>query len=174
MEKATFGAGCFWCIEAIFDQLRGVENVQSGYTGGHIKNPAYREVCAGRTGHAEVVQITFDPSIITYEELLDVLWDSHDPTTLNRQGNDVGTQYRSAIFYHSEEQKQQAETSKTRAADNFSDPIVTEITPIDTFYPAEDYHNDYFNLHGSEPYCSIVIAPKVKKVKNKYADKLKG
>lgn len=173
MEIATLGAGCFWCVEAIFQNLRGVSKVVSGYSGGHIKNPAYREVCNGTTGHAEVIQVTFDPSEISFEDILEVFWNTHNPTTLNQQGADIGTQYRSAIFYHSEEQKAIAEKSKKEAAKDFSDPIVTEITPFETFYGAEDYHQNYFNENGNQSYCSIVISPKVEKFKKKYADKLK-
>ena len=173
MEIATLGAGCFWCVEAIFQDLKGVEKVVSGYSGGHVKNPAYREVCNGTTGHAEVIQITFDPTIISFEEILEVFWNTHNPTTLNQQGADKGTQYRSAIFYHSEEQKQIAEKSKAAAASDFADPIVTEITAFSNFYSAEDYHQNYFNDNGSQPYCSIVISPKVDKFRKKYADKLK-
>lgn len=173
MEIATLGAGCFWCVEAIYQDIKGIEKVQSGYSGGHIKNPAYREVCNGVTGHAEVLQIEFDPNIISFEEILEVFWYIHNPTTLNRQGNDVGTQYRSAIFYHSETQKTIAEKSKAAAQADFADPIVTEITEFTNFYPAEDYHNNYYNLHTGEAYCSIVVGPKVAKFRKKYADKLK-
>jgi peptide-methionine (S)-S-oxide reductase len=174
-EVATFGSGCFWCTEAVFERLEGVEKVISGFSGGNVKNPAYREVTSGRTGHAEVCQIYFDPETISYEELLDVFWHTHDPTTLNRQGNDVGPMYRSAIFYHSEEQKQAAERSK-KAMDNsgtFRDPIVTEISAFTDFYEAEDYHQDYFKNNPNQPYCSFVVKPKVEKFKAKYADKLK-
>jgi len=175
-ELATFGAGCFWCVEAIYLDVIGVDAVVSGYTGGHIKNPAYREVCAGVTGHAEVIQIKYDPTVITYEELLTILWHVHDPTTLNRQGNDVGTQYRSAIYYHNEAQRIAAENAKKTvdASDLWPDPIVTEISPLKEFYVAEDYHQNYFNLNGSQPYCSYVIAPKVKKFRAIFADKLKS
>ena len=172
LEFATFGAGCFWCIEAMFQDLKGVHKVASGYTGGQVDNPTYKAVCTGETGHAEVLQIQFDPEIISYETLLEALWYAHDPTQLNRQGNDVGTQYRSAIFYHNEAQKAAAEQSKAKAKANFSKPIVTEITAATTFYPAEDYHTDYFNLHGENPYCSNVVAPKVKKFRSKFADLL--
>jgi peptide-methionine (S)-S-oxide reductase len=173
MEVATLGAGCFWCVEAIFQDLKGVSKVASGYSGGHVKNPAYREVCNGTTGHAEVIQVHFDPQIISFEDLLEVFWNTHNPTTLNQQGNDIGTQYRSAIFYHSEEQKTIAEKSKAAAAKDFSSPIVTEIVPFDVFYVAEDYHQNYYNGNGNQPYCSIVISPKVEKFRKKYADKLK-
>ena len=173
-EQATFGAGCFWCVEAIFQELRGVKAVVSGFTGGHIKNPAYREVIAGTTGHAEVVQITFDPEVISFEKLLMVFWSTHDPTTLNRQGADVGTQYRSAIFYHSEEQKEQALQSKAEVATQlWDDPIVTEVTAFDKFYEAEDYHQNYFALNPNQGYCRVVINPKLKKFRGNFADWLK-
>ncbi len=172
-EIATLGAGCFWCVEAIFQDLKGVSKVVSGYSGGHVKNPAYREVCNGTTGHAEVIQVTFDPTIISFGDILEVFWNTHDPTTLNRQGADVGTQYRSAIYYHSEEQKKIAEASKIQASKYFSSPIVTEITAFDVFYGAEDYHQNYYNQNGQQSYCAIVISPKVDKFRKKYADKLK-
>ncbi|MFZ6051487.1 peptide-methionine (S)-S-oxide reductase MsrA [Halocola ammonii] len=174
LEKATLGAGCFWCVEAVFQRLEGVEKVLSGYSGGHVKNPAYREVCTGRTGHAEVVQVHFDPSVISFAEILEVFFATHDPTTLNRQGGDVGTQYRSAIFYHSDEQKEIAEKSKAAANESgdWSDPIVTEITAFDTFYEAEGGHQNYFNEHGEQPYCQMVIRPKVEKFKEKFRAKL--
>jgi len=173
-EMATFGAGCFWCVEAVFQELKGVIKVESGYMGGTVPNPTYREVCTGTTGHAEVTRITFDPTIISYDELLEVLWTSHDPTTLNRQGADAGTQYRSAIFYATEAQKQKAETSKKEVATTIWDnPIVTEIVPETTFYAAEDYHQDYYANNPDAGYCRIVIAPKVEKVRSKFTDKLK-
>jgi len=174
MEKATFGNGCFWCTEAVFQNLKGVEKVESGYTGGKVKKPTYKEVCSGLTGHAEVIQFTFDPAIISFEELLEVFWNTHDPTTLNRQGNDIGTQYRSVVYYHNDEQKVLAERYKAQLdqSDTWSDSIVTEISTIDVFYPAEDYHQNYFNLNGSQPYCSFVIRPKVEKFLKKYGDKL--
>ena len=173
-EQATLGAGCFWCVEAIFQDLRGVERVESGFSGGHVKNPAYREVVNGATGHAEVCHITFDPEVIRFDELLEVFWTTHDPTTLNRQGNDVGTQYRSAIFYHNEEQKKIAEQSKQEFAPQlWEDPIVTEITPFEAFYPAEDYHQDYFSQNPNQGYCRVVIAPKVAKFRKKFEGKLK-
>ena len=173
-EIATFGAGCFWCVEAVFQELNGVIKVESGYMGGKTPNPTYRDVCTGYTGHAEVTRVTFDPAKISYAELLEVLWTSHDPTTLNRQGADAGTQYRSAIFYHSPEQKAIAEKSKAEVATKIWDqPIVTEITPADTFYPAEDYHQDYFANNPDAGYCRIVIAPKVQKVREKFTAKLK-
>jgi peptide-methionine (S)-S-oxide reductase len=173
-EIATFGAGCFWCVEAVFQELKGVIKVESGYMGGHTPDPTYREVCTGETGHAEVTRITFDPTVISYEELLEVLWTSHDPTTLNRQGADAGTQYRSAIFYENEDQKAKAEKSKKEVATTIWDkPIVTEIVPASTFYPAEEYHQDYFANNPNAGYCRIVIAPKVEKVRQMYTDKLK-
>lgn len=175
MEIATFGTGCFWCTEAIFEQLKGVNKVESGYSGGKIANPTYKEVCSGLTGHAECVKITYDPKLITYAELLEVFWQTHDPTTLNRQGNDVGTQYRSVIFYHNENQKQLAEKYKKEldASGAFSDPIVTEISPAAPFYVAENYHQNYFSLNGNQPYCTFVIKPKVDKFKKVFAGKLK-
>ena len=176
LETATFGAGCFWCVEAVFQQLEGVHEVVSGYTGGTTVNPTYQAVCMGMTGHAEVVQIQFDPTVISYAELLEVLWHTHDATTLNQQGADVGTQYRSAIFYHSEEQRRIAEQSKAEmdTSDMWDDPIVTEITPSDTFYPAEDYHQNYFLLNSRQPYCQFVIHPKMRKFTKDFKDKLKN
>ncbi len=175
MQKATFGSGCFWCTEAIFENLNGVHSVVSGYAGGHVLNPTYEEVCAGTTGHAEVTQITYDPSVISFDELLEVFWKTHDPTTLNRQGNDVGSQYRSAIFYHNDEQKQlaekyKAELDKSGAWDN---PIVTEISPLTNYFPAENYHQDYYNNNPNQGYCAFVIAPKLEKFKKVFRDKLK-
>lgn len=173
-EIATFGAGCFWCVEAVFQELNGVIKVESGYMGGAIPNPTYREICTGTTGHAEVTRITFDPDVISFEELLEVLWTTHDPTTLNRQGADAGTQYRSAIFYMSDEQKAQAEKSKSEVATAIWDqPIVTEIVPADTFYVAEEYHQDYYANNPNAGYCQVVINPKIDKVRTKFADKLK-
>lgn len=174
-ETATLGGGCFWCTEAVFTELRGVERVEPGYSGGTVPNPTYRQVCTGTTGHAEVVQITFDPSVITFREILDVFFTVHDPTTLNRQGADVGTQYRSAIFYHSDAQRATAEQviQALTAAKLWAAPIVTEITPFQAFYPAEDYHREYFRLHGEEPYCRAVISPKVAKFRKHYREKLK-
>lgn len=174
-EIAILGAGCFWCIETIFQQLNGVKSVQSGYSGGQIKNPSYKEVCNGTTGHAEVAKIEFDPEIISFTEILEVFWKVHDPTTLNRQGGDIGTQYRSAVFYTSETQKELAEKYKTKLDQSgiYPNPVVTEITAFDVFYPAEDYHNDYYNLHGDEQYCRLVIQPKVEKFKKIFRDKLK-
>ena len=164
VEKATFGAGCFWCVEAVFERLEGVQSVVAGYAGGTKPNPTYKEVCTGTTGHAEVARITFDPTKISYEKLLEVFWESHDPTTLNRQGADVGTQYRSAIFYHDEKQKIAAEKSKMEASKILQDPIVTEINPLTNFYEAEDYHQDYFNNNPNAPYCRFVIKPKLEKL----------
>lgn len=175
LQVATFGNGCFWCTEAIFQRLNGVEKVVSGYTGGKVKNPTYKEVCSGLTGHAEVIQITYDPKKISFDELLEVFWKTHDPTTLNRQGADEGTQYRSAVFYHNEEQKQLATEyrKKLDASGAFDNPIVTEITASTEFYPAEDYHQNYFNLNGNAPYCSYVIQPKIEKFEKVFKSKLK-
>ncbi len=165
LEKATLGAGCFWCVEAVFQRLKGVESVVSGYTGGKVPNPTYREICSGLTGHAEVAQVTFDPAEISFQQLLEIFWRTHDPTTLNRQGADVGTQYRSAIFYHDDSQKETAEASKakTDASDLWKNPIVTEISPLPQFYVAEDYHQNYYNDNPGQSYCSLVIAPKLAK-----------
>lgn len=175
LETATLGAGCFWCVEAIFQDLKGVHQVVSGYAGGAVDNPTYQQVCSGTTGHAEVVQITFDPQVISFAELLTVFWRTHDPTTLNRQGADVGTQYRSAIFYHDEEQKRVAEKSKreTNAFGLWPDPIVTEIAPFDSFYEAEDYHQNYYRLNANQRYCQMVIDPKVRKFRKAFRDKLR-
>jgi len=175
LDSATFGAGCFWCVDAVFQQLKGVKKVVSGYSGGTIKNPAYKEVCAGITGHAEVCQIYYNSNEITFQELLEVFWQTHDPTTLNRQGNDVGTQYRSAIFYHNENQKKVAEELKKKLNDSgaFSNPIITEISEFKNFYPAEDYHQNYYNLNGDEPYCQFLIKPKLDKFKKVFSEKLK-
>jgi len=174
-DTAVFGAGCFWCVEAVFESLKGVQKVESGYCGGHIKNPSYREVCTGRTGHAEVARITFDQTLISFEELLEVFWKTHDPTTLNRQGNDVGTQYRSAVFYTNESQKEAAEFYKGKLDESgaFDKPIVTEIVPLTDFYPAEDYHQNYFLNNPEQGYCQFVIAPKVEKFKKAFSNKLK-
>ena len=174
-ELATFGAGCFWCVEAVFQSLQGVNKVVSGYSGGHVKDPTYRQVCNETTGHAEVCQIYFDSDIISFEELLEVFWSTHDPTTLNRQGNDIGTQYRSAIFYHNESQKKLAEEYKSALDESkaFQNPIVTEITPFETFYEAEDYHQEYYDLNPNQPYCTYVIKPKMEKLHKVFADKLK-
>jgi len=174
IRYATFGAGCFWCVEAVFQRLKGVTEVTSGYTGGAVQNPSYREVCSGLTGHAEVVRIAYEPEIIKYDELLQILWTTHDPTTLNRQGADKGTQYRSAIYYHSEQQKKSAELSKANIATQiWDDPIVTEITEAPKFYPAELDHQDYYNQNSIQPYCRIVINPKIAKLKSKYTSLLK-
>jgi peptide-methionine (S)-S-oxide reductase len=175
LEQATFGMGCFWCSEAVFDRLKGVEKVASGYSGGHVKNPTYEQVSTGQTGHAESVQITFDPAQISYAQLLEVFFKTHDPTTLDRQGNDVGTQYRSVIFYHNDQQRKLAEEYKHKlnAAKTFHGPIVTEITAFQEFFPAEDYHKDYYKLHGRQPYCQTVIRPKIIKLEKTFGDKLK-
>jgi peptide-methionine (S)-S-oxide reductase len=174
-DTATFGAGCFWCVEAVFQQLEGVISVSSGYSGGSIKDPTYKEVCSGLTGHAEVCQIVFDPTKISYADLLQAFWMSHDPTTLNRQGNDVGTQYRSVIYYHDQHQKELAEQYKKQldASHAYPDPVVTEISPIGPFYKAEDYHQNYFNENGDQPYCQFVVKPKVDKFRKVFKDKLK-
>jgi peptide-methionine (S)-S-oxide reductase len=174
-EVATLGGGCFWCLEAVFDDLRGVEQVESGYAGGHVRNPTYHQVCAGTTGHAEVVQVTFDPREISYRELLEVFFTIHDPTTLNRQGGDVGTQYRSAIYFHTPEQKATAEevVAALNAEGVWDAPIVTEVAPLDVFYPAEKYHQEYYRRNANQPYCQVVIAPKVAKVRKQYLEKLK-
>ena len=176
LQTATFGAGCFWCVEAVFELLEGVQTVESGYCNGAVPNPTYRQVCTGTTGHAEVIRLTYDSSVISFEELLEVFWSSHDPTTLNRQGADFGTQYRSGVYYHTEEQKQIAETCRQRLNDEqaFDDPVVTEIVEAAEFYPAEDYHQDYFELNGTAPYCRAVINPKIDKVRKVFADKLKS
>ncbi len=176
LETVTFAAGCFWCVEAVFQRLKGVETVVSGYTGGKVANPTYGQVSGGNTGHAEAVQLTYDPRVINYPELLEVFWKTHDPTTLNRQGADVGTQYRSAIFYHTPEQQTLAEHYKREldASGAFARPIVTEIVPMGTFYEAEDYHQSYFDQNGTQPYCSCVIAPKVEKLKKAFGDKMKA
>ncbi len=175
LDTATFGAGCFWCVEAVFQRLEGVEKVVSGYTGGTVVNPTYKQVCTGETGHAEVCQITYNPKKISFAELLEVFWQTHDPTTLNRQGNDVGTQYRSAIFYHNEEQRRLAEEYKKKlnAAAIFPNPIVTEISPLKVFYKAEDYHQNYYNENGSQPYCAYVVRPKVEKFEKVFKNKVK-
>lgn len=171
LEKATFGGGCFWCVEAVFERVEGVHTVVSGYAGGTQENPTYEDVCTGQSGHAEVVQITFDPAKVTYEQLLDLFWSAHDPTTLNRQGADVGTQYRSVIFTHSDVQRAAAERSKKEAQKQFSNPIVTEIAPLTKFYEAENYHQDYFDKNRNAAYCTFVIAPKLKKLET--SDKIK-
>ena len=173
LEKATLGGGCFWCLEAIFENLKGVEDVVSGYAGGHVDHPTYEAVCSGTTGHAEVVQITYDPTVISFKDILEIFFKIHNPTTLNRQGADVGTQYRSVIFYHDEEQKEIAEMSKKEAQKRFSSPIVTEISPLTTFWKAEDYHQDYFRKNPNQGYCQVVIAPKVNKFLNEYKERIK-
>ena len=173
IQLATVGGGCFWCVEAVLLELKGVHKVVSGYSGGSIKNPTYREICSGLTGHAEVVQVSFDADIISYEDLLTVFMTTHDPTTLNRQGNDVGTQYRSVIFYRNDQEKELAEKAKADFAPAlWDDPIVTEIVPFDTFYVAENYHQDYFNLNPNQPYCRVIINPKVDKFRKQFASKL--
>lgn len=173
--EATFGSGCFWCTEAFFERLVGVREVISGYSGGIVKNPSYREICTGRTGHAEVTRIVYDPEQVTYAELLEVFWATHDPTTLNRQGNDVGTQYRSVIFFHDEEQERIALASREAASESgtWSAPIVTEISPLLNFYPAEDYHQDYYRNNPDQPYCSMVIRPKMDKFNKLFGEKLR-
>jgi peptide-methionine (S)-S-oxide reductase len=175
LSTATLAGGCFWCLEAVFDELEGVVEVEPGYAGGHVANPTYRQVCTGATGHAEVVQITFEPETISFRELLDVFFTIHDPTTLNRQGADVGTQYRSAIFYHTPEQKQIAEEviAGLTAARAWPGKIVTEVTPFAAFYPAEDYHRDYYQGNRDQPYCQVVISPKLAKFRKRFAARLK-
>lgn len=175
LQKATFGMGCFWCSEALFQRLNGVKEVKSGYEGGTVANPSYEDVCTGATSHAEVIQVTYDPAKIKYEELLEVFWKSHDPTTLNRQGADVGTQYRSVVFYHNEEQKQLAQKYKKELNDTkaFEKPVVTAIDKASTFYEAEGYHQDYFNKNSNKPYCRLVILPKMEKLEKVFKAKLK-
>lgn len=175
-EVTTLGGGCFWCLEAVYDELQGVEDVVSGYTGGTVVNPTYEQVCSGRTGHDEVVQVTFDPAVVSFKEILEVFFTIHDPTTLNRQGADVGTQYRSAIFYHSPEQKATAEQviAEVNAAHIWDAPIVTEVTALQTFYPAENYHQEYFLRNPGQGYCRVIIAPKVAKFRQKYLAKVKA
>jgi peptide-methionine (S)-S-oxide reductase len=176
-EIATFGSGCFWCTEAVFKELKGVLSVMPGYSGGETENPTYKEVCGGATGHAECTQIVYDPSIISYEELLEVFFQVHDPTALNRQGNDVGTQYRSVIFYHNDEQKRLAEKIKTELdrSGSFPKPLVTQIAPMEKFYPAENYHHDYYEYNKDKnPYCSVVVRPKLEKFRKVFAKKLKA
>jgi peptide-methionine (S)-S-oxide reductase len=175
-EVATLGGGCFWCLEAVYQELRGVEKVESGYSGGDVPNPTYRQVCLETTGHAEVVQVTFDPDEVSYKEILEVYFTIHDPTTLNRQGADVGTQYRSVIFYHDEDQKRTAEEviSDLQAGGIWNNPIVTEVAPFDVFYVAEDYHQNYFRNNGYQPYCQVIIAPKVAKFRKEHLERLKA
>ena len=174
-DTITLGAGCFWCVEAVFQELKGVVSVTSGYMGGHVKNPAYKEVCNGTTGHVEVAQVIYDPQVISVDELLEVFWQTHDPTTLNRQGADVGTQYRSAVFFHNELQRSRAQHFKEELDKSgaFRAPIVTEITPASTFYPAENYHQDYYAQNGEQGYCQMVIRPKLDKFRKVFADKLR-
>jgi peptide-methionine (S)-S-oxide reductase len=176
LEQITLGGGCFWCVEAVFDELKGVTNVVSGYSGGTVVNPSYRQICTGTTGHAEVIQVTYDPALATTRQVLEVFFTVHDPTTLNRQGADVGTQYRSVIFYHTPEQKAVAEQliAELNAAKIWKSPIVTELSPFKAFYPAEDYHQEYYKQNGSQPYCRIVIEPKVTKFRKQYHEKLKA
>jgi len=173
-EKATFGSGCFWCTEAVFQRVRGVKSVSSGYAGGNVPDPTYHQVCGGNTGHAEVIQITYDPSQVSYADLLEIFWKTHDPTTLNQQGNDFGTQYRSVIFTHNEKQQKVANEYKKKLneAGIWKDPIVTEITPFSNFYTAEKYHQDYYNQNANQPYCRFVIVPKLEKFKAVFKDKL--
>lgn len=175
MQKITLGAGCFWCVEAIYKELKGVEKVEPGYSGGKIANPTYREVCSGLTGHAEVIQLEYDESIIDFKEILEVFFKTHDPTTLNRQGADVGTQYRSAIFYHNENQKEVAEKviSELENSSVFDNPVVTEVTEFTAFYPAEEYHKNYYKNNPEEGYCRMVVRPKVEKFKKVFGEKLK-
>ncbi len=174
-DLATFGGGCFWCLEAVFDQVKGVESVESGYMGGDRPHPTYEAVCTGTTGYAEIIQVRFKPSVISFTELLEIFFGIHDPTTLNRQGNDVGTQYRSAIFYHSPEQETAAKKTIEKLTKDklFSSPIVTEVVPASTFYMAEDYHQDYFVQNPSQPYCAYLIGPKVAKFRQQFSEKLK-
>ena len=176
LETAVFGGGCFWCLEAVFQRLPGVKSVESGYMGGRVENPTYKQVCTGTTGHAEVVRVTFDPNQLSYRDLLDVFFASHDPTTLNRQGNDVGPQYRSVIFYNSDEQRRQAEEmiAELTAAHEFPDPIVTAVEPATIFFVAEGYHQNYFNQNSEQPYCRFIIAPKMEKFRKAFAQKLKA
>lgn len=175
LTTATFGTGCFWCTEAVFQQLEGVKKVTSGYSGGPVENPSYKEVCNGTTGHAECLNIEYDTTKISFEELLEVFWKTHDPTTLNRQGNDIGTQYRSVVFYHNEEQKNitQNQITELDKSGSWNNPIATKLEPFVKFYPAEDYHQDYFNNNGGNPYCQMVVRPKVEKFEKVFKDKLK-
>jgi peptide-methionine (S)-S-oxide reductase len=174
-ETATLGGGCFWCLEAVYQEMAGVLSVASGYMGGHVENPTYEQVCGGRTGHVEVTQLVFDPAVVSFRDILDVFFTIHDPTTLDRQGNDVGTQYRSAIFYHSDEQKSVAEDEirKIDAEGIWSKPIVTEVRPAEKFYRAEDYHQEYFSNNPNQPYCAYIVAPKVKKFREKFAGRMR-
>jgi len=172
MENATLGGGCFWCLEAVYQQMEGVTSIVSGYMGGHVQNPTYEQVCTGTTGHVEVVQLTFDPTVTTYRDILEVFFATHDPTSMDRQGNDTGAQYRSVIFYHSEEQRETAR--KLMGELDYGKPVVTELRPAETFYPAENYHQDYFRNHTSQPYCAYVVAPKVKKFREKFGEKIRA
>jgi peptide-methionine (S)-S-oxide reductase len=172
-EQATLGGGCFWCLEAVYDEVQGIEKVVSGYAGGHVPNPTYEQVCGKRTGHAEVVQLTYDPGVISYRELLEIFFTIHDPTTPNRQGADVGPQYRSIILYHDEEQKRLAEEVVAEAQEGWNDPIVTELAPLETFYPAEDYHQDYYRKNPYQGYCMVVIRPKLNKFRKTFAERRK-
>jgi peptide-methionine (S)-S-oxide reductase len=175
VDTATFGGGCFWCVEAVYVELKGVTSVMPGYSGGARPNPTYEQVCSGGTGHAEVIQVTYDPAVLSFDELLEVFWTVHDPTTLNRQGNDIGTQYRSVIFYHNDDQKQKAEFYKKKLNDSgaYANPVVTEITAFKAFFPAEDYHKNYFANNPNQPYCTFVVQPKVEKFRKVFKDKLK-
>lgn len=172
VSTATLGGGCFWCLEAVFQRVRGVSKVVSGYAGGHVDNPTYKQICQGDTGHAEVIQITFDPAVVSFDNLLEVFWDIHEPTTLNRQGHDVGTQYRSVIFYHDQAQADAAKKSIAEAQAHFPKPIVTELSPLPKFYAAEGYHQNYFNTNPNQPYCIAVVSPKVEKLLRKHGDKV--
>lgn len=172
-EVATLGGGCFWCLEAVYDEVEGVEKVVSGYAGGEVENPSYRQVCTGTTGHAEVVQVTYDPDEISFREILEIFFVIHNPTTLNRQGADVGTQYRSAIFYHDEQQRETAQEVIAEVAEAWDDPIVTELSPVPTFYRAEDYHQDYYGNNPAQPYCQVVIRPKLAKFRKTFSEKRK-
>lgn len=175
MAQATLGGGCFWCVESAFLQVKGISNVQSGYTGGHTENPTYEQVCSGETGHAEVAQLTYDPEQISYRQILEIFFTLHDPTQVNRQGNDIGTQYRTSIFYHDDEQKREAEQiiAELESEGAFADPIVTEVSPLKVFYPAEDYHTNYFNRNPENPYCQAVISPKLAKFRKTFAGLLR-
>lgn len=173
-QIATFGGGCFWCIEAVIQRLKGIESVVSGYTGGETDNPTYRAICTGKTGHAEVIQVTFDADVISYDDLITIFMTSHDPTTLNRQGADRGTQYRSIILYHNDEQRDIAKVVIDRLSNSFSDPIVTQLIPLEKFYPAETYHQNYYNNNSFAGYCRVVIDPKISKLRAQYADRLKA
>ena len=173
-ELATFGGGCFWCVEAVFEDLSGVESVTSGYAGGHVEDPSYEEVCRGTTGHAEVVQVEYDPAVTSYRELLEVFFAVHDPTTEDREGPDVGSQYRSAVYYHDDDQREAVEdyVDELESAGVYDDPIVTEVAPLETFYPAEEYHQDYYEKNPDQPYCAMQIPPKLEKVREKFADRV--